>query len=194
MNLQNILSEHLGGETVGQISQTLGADEGAVGNAIQAALPMLIGALARNSASDQGAQSLHSALSNDHDGSILGDLLGVITGGGTNSSAGMLGHIFGGKQSTVEQGISQTSGLDAATVGKLLMMLAPIVMGALGRTQREQGLDAQGVAGVLNEERQAQESNSPLIGMLGQLLDRDHDGSAADDIFNMVGGMLRNRG
>ncbi len=194
MYLQNILNEQLGNDTVSQMSQTLGADEGAVGNAIQAALPMLIGALARNSADDQGANSLHSALSNDHDGSILGDLLGVITGGGTNSSTGILGHIFGGKQSTVEQGISQTSGLDAATVGKLLMMLAPIVMGVLGRTQREQGLDPQGVSGLLNEERQAQESNSPLIGMLGQLLDRNHDGSATDDIFNMVGGMLKNRG
>ncbi len=194
MYLQNILNEQLGGDTISQISQTLGADEGAVGNAIQAALPMLIGALARNSANEQGADSLHSALSTDHDGSILGDLLGVIAGGGTNSSSGLLGHIFGGKQSTVEQGISQTSGLDMATVGKLLMMLAPIVMGVLGRTQREQGLDAQGVAGILNEERQAQESNSPLMGMLGQLLDRDHDGSSMDDIFNMVGGMLRNRG
>jgi hypothetical protein len=194
MYLQNILNEQLGGDTINQISQTLGADEGAVGNAIQAALPMLLGAMARNASNPQGADALHSALSNDHDGSILGDLLGVITGGGTDSSAGILGHIFGNKQANVEQGISQSSGLDAATVGKLLMMLAPIVLGVLGRTQREQGLDSQGVAGILNEERQTTESNSPLMGMLGQLLDRDHDGSAADDIFNMVGGMLRNRG
>ncbi|MEW6127441.1 MAG: DUF937 domain-containing protein [Acidobacteriota bacterium] len=194
MFLQNILNEQLSGDTIGQMSQTLGADESAVGNAIQAALPMLIGALARNSANEEGANSLHTALSNDHDGGILDNILGVIAGGGTDSSAGILGHIFGGRQQSVEQGISQSSGLDAATVARLLMMLAPIVMGALGKTQRQQGLDAQGVAGLLDQERQQQESSSPLMGMLGQLLDRDHDGSAVDDIFGMVGGLLKNRG
>src|ERR1044072_6729249 len=48
MYLQNILNEQLGGDTISQISQTLGADEGAVGNGIQAALPTLLGAPARN--------------------------------------------------------------------------------------------------------------------------------------------------
>lgn len=194
MFLQNILNEQLSGDTISQMSQTLGADEGSVNNAVQAALPMLVGALARNSTTDQGASALHTALSNDHDGSILDNIIGVISGGGTSSSAGILGHIFGGKQQTVEEGISQSSGLDTATVARLLLMLAPIVMGALGRTQRQQGLDPEGVAGLLNQERQQQESSSPLMGMLGQLLDRDHDGSAMDDIMGMVGGMLKNRG
>jgi hypothetical protein len=32
-----------------------------------------------------------------------------------------------------------------------------------------------------------------MVGMLSQLLDQDHDGSAVDDIFRMVGGMMNKR-
>jgi hypothetical protein len=114
--------------------------------------------------------------------------MGYLGGASSGPGAGILGHIFGGKQPVVEQGISQQSGLDAATVGRLLMMLAPIVMGALGKAKREQGLDANGVAAALDQERQQVESSaSPFGGMLSQLLDRNHDGSSMDDIFRMVG-------
>jgi hypothetical protein len=195
MNLQGILNENINQDTISNMSRMLGADEGSVGNAVQAALPLLIGALARNSSQEEGAQALDSALATDHDGGILGDLMGYLGGASSGPGAGILGHIFGGKQPVVEQGISQQSGLDAATVGKLLMMLAPIVMGALGKAKREQGLDANGVAAALEQERQQVESSaSPIGGMLSQLLDQNQDGSSVDDIFRMVGGMLNKRG
>lgn len=194
MNLQEILGENLNQNTISSMSQMLGADEGSVGTAIQAALPVLIGALANNASQADGAQALDTALTNDHDGSILGDLIGFLGGASSGPGAGILGHIFGGQKETVEEGISQHSGLDLATVGKLLIMLAPIVMGALGKTKREQGLDASGVADLLNNEHQANASSgSPLLGMLGQLLDQNHDGSAVDDIFKMVGGLMNKR-
>jgi hypothetical protein len=194
MNLQGILNENINQDTISNMSQMLGADEGAVSNAVQAALPMLVGALARNASQEQGAQALDNALTNDHDGSILGDLMSVLSGASSGPGAGILGHIFGNKQPVVEEGISQQSGLDAATVGRLLMMLAPIVMGALGKTKREQGLDANGVAVVLDNERQVQESASPIGGLLTQLLDQNHDGSSVDDVLRMVGGMMNRRG
>jgi hypothetical protein len=194
MNLQDILSENINQDTISSMSQMLGADEGSVGNAVQAALPMMIGALARNSAQAEGAQALDTALAKDHDGGILEDLMGYLGGASSGPGTGILGHIFGGKQPVVEQGISQQSGLDMATVGRLLVMLAPIVMGALGKAKRQQGLDAGGVAEVLETERQQQVSNgSPMMDMLSQILDRDHDGSSMDDIFRMVGGMMNKR-
>lgn len=54
MNLTGLLSEALNNDTVSQISQQLGTDEGTTSNAIQAALPMLLGGLANNSASEGG--------------------------------------------------------------------------------------------------------------------------------------------
>ncbi len=193
MNLTGLLSDALNSNTISQISQQIGADEGTTSSAIQAALPMLLGGLANNSANETGAASLLGALDRDHDGSVLDDLGGFLGNFSSGSGAGILGHIFGGQQGTVEQGVSQASGLDMGKVGPLLMMLAPIVMGALGRTHREQGLGAGDLAGLLGGATQQMGSGSPLMDMLSSVLDRDRDGSAIDDVAGMIGGFLGGR-
>ena len=48
MSLLDMLQQRLGGDAVSQISQQLGTDPGTTQTAIAAALPMLVGALARN--------------------------------------------------------------------------------------------------------------------------------------------------
>jgi hypothetical protein len=192
-SLLETLNNQIGGDTIRQISQVLGADEGATGSAVQAALPLLVSALARNSARPEGADSLSQALSNDHDGSILDNLSGFLSSAGSGAGDGILQHILGSKRGAVETGLSNASGLDAGTISKLLPILAPIVMGALGRTQRQHGLDAQGLNGLLENERQKAASTAPpAFGMLTQMLDADGDGSVMDDIAKMGGGLLGN--
>jgi hypothetical protein len=193
MNLTGLLSDALNDNTISQISQQIGADEGTTVNAIQAALPMLLGGLATNSANEQGATSLAGALERDHDGSILDNLGGFLSDPSSGQGAGILGHIFGGSQRTIEDGVSQASGLDMSKVGPLLMMLAPIVMGALGRTQREQGVGAGDLAGLLGGATQQVGAGSGLLGVLSSVLDRDRDGTAIDDVAGMLGGLLSGR-
>jgi hypothetical protein len=192
MNLTGLLSDALGGGTVSQISEAIGADEATTSNAIQTALPMLLGGLSNNAQSEGGAASLLNALNKDHDGSILDNLGPLIANAAGGSGAGILGHILGGRQPQVEQGISAASGLDMGKVAPLLMMLAPMVMGALGRTNQQQGgLDIGSLAGLLGGASQQASAGNPLMGMLGGLLDRDGDGSAVDDILGMVMGAMR---
>ncbi|MBS1807797.1 MAG: DUF937 domain-containing protein [Acidobacteria bacterium] len=196
MNIEGLLGQVLSGGNVGAISQAIGADESTTSTAIQAALPMLIGGLARNAQSDDGASALAGALDRDHDGSVLDDIAGFVMGGGAQQSngAGILGHIFGGNQPAVEQGVSQASGLDLGTVAKLLPLLAPIVMGYLGRQKQEQGLDVASLAGMLGgAQQQMQEQQSPLMGMLSAVLDQNRDGSMVDDAIRLAGGFLSRR-
>jgi hypothetical protein len=193
MNITGLLSDALNGDTISQISQQLGTDDGTTSNAIQAALPMLLGGLANNSASADGASSLMGALDRNHDGSILDDLGGFLGNFSSGGGAGILGHIFGGQQGAVEQGVSQASGLDMSKVGPLLMMLAPIVMGALGRARREEGLNTGDLSGMLGGATQQMGGSSGLMGALSNILDRNGDGSAVDDITGMLGGLLGGR-
>ncbi len=190
MNLTGLLEDAMSGDTVSQISQTIGADESTTSTAIQTALPMLLGGLAQNSSTESGAESLLGALDRDHDGSVLDDLGGLVSNYGAGSGAGILDHIFGGQQGTVQQGVSQASGLDMGKVAPLLAILAPMVMGALGRTQRSEGLGVGDLAGLLGGATQQMGANSPLMGMLSQVLDQNRDGSSVDDIMGMLGGFL----
>ncbi len=196
MDLTGILQDALSGNNVSQISQAIGADESSTSSAIQAALPMLLGGLANNSASEQGASGILGAIDRDHDGSVLDDIGGLIAGnigGGAGNGAGILGHIFGGQQGGVEQAVSQASGLDMNKIGPLLAILAPIVMGAIGRARQSGGGGTSDLGGLLGGAAQQMGGGADLMGMLGGLLDRDRDGSAVDDVMGMIGGMLGGR-
>ena len=196
MNLTGLLNDALSGGTVNQISQAIGADESTTSSAIQSALPILLGGLANNSSSEQGASSLMGAIDRDHDGSVLDDIGGLIAGnigGGAGNGAGILGHIFGGNQAPVEQAVSQSSGLDMSKVGPLLAILAPIVMGSIGRARQQEGIGTSDLGGLLGGAAQQMGSGSPMMDMLGQMLDRDRDGSAVDDVMGMLGGLLSGR-
>jgi len=191
-SILDLVTQALGSGGTRQMAQQLGIDEGTASSAIGGAIPVLMGALARNAASGQGAGALASALDRDHDGSILDDLGGFLGGGGAESAgARILKHVLGGKQPAVEQGIGAASGLDLAKAGALLKMLAPIVMGALGKAQRTQGLNPGNLGAVLGQEQQRMERKQPgLGGMLTSLLDQDGDGSAMDDLAKIGGNLL----
>lgn len=183
------LMQQLGGDTLRQIGTAIGADDATTHKAVGAALPALVGALAGNAQSPDGAASLASALDRDHDGSVLNDLPALLSGGG--SGGGILGHILGAKQGAVAGGIGAASGLDTAQSGQLLAMLAPIVMGALGSAKRSGGLDAGGLAAMLGQERSALGAQGGgALGGLMQLIDRDGDGSVVDDLGGMLGKMM----
>lgn len=160
--------QQLGPDTIQQLSGALGADPATTSNAVSLALPALLGGLAHNAAQPEGAAALDNALS-QHDGSILdnlGGMLGGGAGGGALSGIGgaILGHILGGRRGSVEEGVGKASGLDAAQVAQLLAMLAPIVMGVLGRMKQTKGLDANRLPEVLND------GGGGLGGGLGSIL------------------------
>jgi hypothetical protein len=190
-SLFETLSQQLSGNTTQQISRELGADEQATGQAISAALPVLFSALARNAAKPQGAEALAAALSKDHDGGILDSITGFLGNAQAGPGDAILRHTLGGKRQAVEMQLGQQAGLDGSTVSKLLPMLAPLVMGALGRAQREQGLDSGKLAELLGGERQRAEQAAPgAMGMMGQLLDSDGDGEIMDDVTKLAKGLL----
>jgi hypothetical protein len=176
-SLLDTLMKQLGGDAMGQISSQIGTDERKTGAATGTAISALLGALSRNASKGDGAQALHRALEKDHDGSLLEQLGGFLNDPQAGPGDGILKHVLGARRQQVERGIGQSTGLDAGSVGKLLTMLAPIVMGALGKEQRRGGLDAGALSGLLGQERQELERREPEgMGLLGTLLDADGDG------------------
>ncbi len=204
LSLQDLLGQSQGETAVSEISQTVGADTSLVNSAIQMALPAIIGGLANNAATPQGAQSLDSALTRDHDGSLLGNLggLGSLIFGNLQSpdptpkqldAGGILGHILGTNQAPVVEQVSQNSGLNTGQVAQILLMLAPIVMNYLGQQKQQQNVGADGLGGLLGgllgggqAAAAPQSSGNAMMDMANSMLDRDRDGSAMDDIASMA--------
>ena len=108
-------------------------------------------------------------------GGGLGGALGGLLGGAVGGK--ILGHILGGKRPQAETAIAQKSGLDSQQVARLLMMLAPIVMGVLAKRKQQAQLDTGSLQGELQQTRQqaqqrAQQPDNPLGAILGQVFGR----------------------
>lgn len=136
------LDQIVGAVPMEQVAVALGVDRDQAEAAVRTALPALLGGLQANAADPAGATSLGAALS-AHDGSALGADLGSLDLG---DGERIVGHIFGGNTSDV---VAQLGGVRGAggsgVIGKLLPILAPIVLAYLSTKLKQQG----GLGGVL---------------------------------------------
>ena len=187
----DLVMNSLGGRAKEQVSRRIGADERSTEQALGAAVPLLLQALQRNAQRPEGADALAGALERDHDGSLLDNLTGFLQQPEQGNGAGILGHVLGGKRRTVETGLAKSTGLDSSQVGNLLEMVAPIVLGALGKKKRQDDLGAGGLGDLLGRERERVARREPQAAdLLTSLLDQDGDGSVLDDIAGKLGGGL----
>jgi hypothetical protein len=190
--LTQVITQQLAGGATRTIAQRLGISETTANTAVQIAVPLILAALARNASQPQGAESLHQAINNDHDGGIFDNLMGYLKNPQGANGAGILGHVFGSQQSSIQSNLAQATGMDQNSAGGLLETVAPLVMGALGQTQKESGLDASGLSNFLNSQQQQAQANAPdVIGMLGSMLDQNQDGSAMDDLQRMAANFFK---
>lgn len=192
-NLANEVLRHLPDDVIVQLARQIGAqDPNQVKKAAHGVAELLLNAAARSANNPQSGGGLLGALKKDHDGGILGDLMGVLGGrkqaqnASTTNGAGIVRHLLGNKQLEAAQMIQQISGLDFFKSGVLMQLIAPVVMGVLGQQRKTGGLDLGGLAKVLmgggGSQSSAQQSGG---GLFEKLLDRDGDGSMMDDLLNM---------
>lgn len=190
--LTQIITQQLAGNAVGTIAQRFGISESTANTAVQMAVPLILAAMARNASNPEGAASLHQAVANDHDGSIFNNLMGYLSNPQSANGAGIVGHVFGGQQATVQNNLAQATGMDQGSAAGVLETVAPLVMGALGQTQQQTGLDADGLSNMLNtQQQQAQASEPGMMSMLGSMLDQNKDGSAMDDLQRLAAGFFK---
>lgn len=197
-NLTNQVLDRLDPSSIQAIAAQLGIDPSQAQAAIQQAVPLVVGGLARNAATDDGATAIHDAAT-AHSGLDIGSILGSVLGGagggsilggmlgggasnagGTSQTGGIdpgaiLGSIFGSRQDQATQGLGQASGLGTQNAGQLLAILTPIVMSVLGQLSQRQGLNPGGLGGALAQENQRIQQGGNG-GLLGAVLDQDGDG------------------
>lgn len=188
MDLMSLIKDQLNNPGVlKQLGQSIGADSDKVSKLTQLGLPTILEGLTRNTRTPEGAESLACAL-DQHQDDEVDDLPGFFNKVDTNDGAKILDHVFGSKTKQVQKKLAGETGLNKSQVSGLLTKLAPMLLGALGRQKKEQGLDAGGIAGLLPQ----------LSGLLGgssgnglagvtQLLDADKDGDIMDDIKGFLG-------
>ena len=191
-SLQDLLGHEQGNQAVNQMSNQIGAEPNVVNSAISMALPMIVGAMANKATQPQVTQAI-----TNNDGSLLDNLGGYL--GNPSQATSMGGNILGmllggGQQTAAAQQISNQSGLNMGQVASLMTMLAPIALAYFGRQQSQSNLDAGGIGAMLGQQQQQIQQQQPgMAGMLGSILDSNHDGSSMDDLMSLAGQFLNRR-
>lgn len=191
-NLLGAIMSRLDDNSLQAMSQQANASPAQAKTALASAIPILMNALAKNSSTPGGATALQNALSRDHDGSLLDNLGSLLQNPDAANGSGILKHVLGGKRQNVEQYISKDSGLNGASVSKILEMAAPLVMGYLGKKKAAGGDNA--VGGLLNDFINSEKKQAPQAqSVISQLLDQDNDGDVMDDIAELGMSFLKKR-
>ena len=182
-NIVATISRFLTPELIGKMASATGLDRSMAHKATAAAVPAILSGLADVAARPGGARQLASAVA-EQPTDLLGGLVNSLTGAQQMADKGssVLSSLLGGGM----------SGLLASTVGKflgigegpmrmLLGLLTPIIMGILGREQRAQGMDANGLARLLSGQKD--EIASAMPAGLGRLLEQSgfQPGMASQD-------------
>jgi Bacterial protein of unknown function (DUF937) len=152
-NLVSVVMQFLTPDMIAKIASALGLDRSVAQKAIAGGVPAILSSLADVAATPNGARQLTNMVTQQPPGS-LESFKSQLGGSGQSTLAetgsSMLSSLFGGgAMDTMAQTIGKFAGVGEGTGKSLLGMLAPVVLGALGQTQRSAGLDASGLASLL---------------------------------------------
>ncbi|HWL79105.1 DUF937 domain-containing protein [Microbacterium sp.] len=160
---------------IDQLASKLGVDPDTAAQAVEQGGGAILAGLQKNAQSPDGAAAIQKALGK-HQG--LGDAVDVDSVD-TQDGEKILQHVFGEREQAVKKTLTeapQTAGID---FGKLLPMLAPIVMGLLAKKQQPAA------------EPQAQGSSGGGIGdVIGGLLGGGGLQGGGLDIGGLLGGLF----
>ncbi|UKB83483.1 DUF937 domain-containing protein [Chryseobacterium sp. MEBOG06] len=198
MSLIDLLTGNTSNQVAEQAENKFGIGRNQVIALLAVATPLIISYLRNKSQDAKEAESLNNALDKDHNGSILNDASQIETRQAEGGS--ILDHIFGGQKSTVENQLSQNTGISIDKIGPVLAMLAPVVMGYIGQQKQENNVGAGGLGGLLdgilgNATNQAQtQQSSPLNDILGSVLGNGQSQSSGNPLSDILGNVLGGSG
>ena len=187
MNLTDLLS----GSVISSIAGQTGASEKDTQNVLASALPALVGAMAQNASTEEGAESLARALDDHTTAEGLSGLLGKVD---TEDGAKILGKILGGQNETVQNAVAKKSGASRLDTSKILAMAAPLLLSALGSQKKKTKTSADGLStlltGLLGGGEEDADDGSTLLSLAGSLLGGGSKSGSSSDVLTSLAGSL----
>ena len=194
MSLLDLITGKVGNQVATEAENKFGISKSQMIALAAVAAPLIISYLRNKSQNAKEAEALNNALDRDHDGSILDNPSSALER--EQEGGSILDHIFGGQKATVENQLSQNTGISMDKIGPILAMLAPVIMGYIGQQKQANGVNAGGLGDLLGgilggAQQQTQQSNDPLSSILGSVLGgatQQSGGGLGDLLGSVLGG------
>jgi hypothetical protein len=157
----------MGPQVSTQLAGTLGIKKQTASQLIPSVLPLIMGGLKRQMDTRGGAERANLILNKYGSPSVLDGIGDLFASKAAEKTADpRLGGLLGEAGVSAASTLAGKFKLDSGTIMKVIVMLAPIVLGYLSRKRDQGGLGAAGI---------------------GALIDRNGDGSILDDVAGFLG-------
>ncbi|MNU18913.1 DUF937 domain-containing protein [Chryseobacterium sp. M5] len=198
MSLIDLLTGNTGNQVAEKAENKFGISKNQILALLAVATPLVISYLRNKSQDNKEAEALNNALDKDHDGSILDDTSQLDAR--QNEGGSILSHVFGSEKGNVENQLSQNTGISIDKIGPILAMLAPVIMGYIGKEKQQNNVGAGGLGDLLGgilggAQTQAQQQQSnPLNDILGSVLGGGQSQSSGNPLNDILGSVLGGSG
>ncbi|MFK7770275.1 MAG: DUF937 domain-containing protein [Mariniblastus sp.] len=159
MSLMDMVKGAISKQVMGQIGGMLGTDEKKTSSVFENAAGSILGGLIKKSSTPDGARDVFDMAQKQDAGILdkLGDILGDKEAAADlqKSGGGVLEGVFGKQQSGMMETIAKALGIEGNVMSTLLKVLAPVIIGVVGRYVKSKALDAAGLGSFLGEQKKS---------------------------------------
>lgn len=194
MGLLDLLTGNAGNQVAENAENKFGVSKNQIIALLAVSAPLVISYLRKKSQDKSEAEALNNALDRDHDGSILDNPSQVESR--QQEGGSILDHIFGQQKTSVENSLSEQTGISMSKIGPILGMLAPLIMGYIGKEKQQNNVGAGGLGDLLGgilggaQNQIQQQDNNPLNDILGQVLGGGNQQTSNNPLNDILGSVL----
>lgn len=154
-NLLDSVKGLFSSDLISKMSSSFGESEGGIQKAIGGAIPAVLAGLLNKAGSTDGAASLLNQSKDAASSGILGNLGGLLDGGGNLLGKGMdmLKGLFGDKTHAITSMIANFSGIRESSASSLLSVAAPAALGTVGKQVTQNNLGVSGLTSWLAQQK-----------------------------------------
>ncbi len=171
MNLIDDILKSQGGNVVGELARAFNLNENQAKSALSGLLPSITKGLEQKSGNKNALDSLLGALDKGNHDRYIERPQELSQASSIEDGKKILGHLLGSKEASrqVAKQTAESTGLSESLLKQMLPAVASLAMGSLSQQRKKPA-----------------QSGSSLGSLMGSLLDRDGDGSVADDVLDMA--------
>lgn len=172
-NLIDMVRERFTGNVMQQMGSAMGEDPSTLTKALPGVIATVGGSVAERGSTEAGAQRLMSQL---NEGGYTGPNAGneeILSADTEERGQGMLNGLFGDKLGTITSALGRSGGFsNSKSAGGMMALVAPMIMGVIGKHVRDNRLGAAGLGQLLGGQKSLLSSALPaglgsLLGMGG---------------------------
>ncbi len=149
------------GDNLSAMGKSVGGDEKSVKSALGMGLPLIMGSMADTASKPGGADILTKMIPKAGASNPMDNVGAQIGNQDTAAGSDMLSKLLGDRMGPMQSAISKKSGLAPDGVGKLLAMVAPLLMGQIGKMFTQGNMDSKGLSALLGSQSKMAMQSSP---------------------------------